>query len=251
MKKGTAFICLYLMLATQLVTGKNSSLMTNSPDSTENDEVKISLNADLVSRYIWRGIPQCSNPSIQPYGSFEKGNFSFGTWASYGIAEPYAEIDLFLSYTLGNVTFTINDYYNEDETNYTFYDYFNWENDGTTSHILEGVISYEGPEDLPITVTTATFLYGNDKKDLIANKNYYSTYIEVGYAVKWGENEVKFFAGGTPAEGYYSQKAAIVNAGFSVSKNLKINDDLGIPLNASFIINPDRQDVYFVVGITI
>jgi len=224
--------------------GQDSNISTN--DTITNEGATLSINADFVSRYLWRGLPLCSNPSIQPYVSIDYKGFSIGAWASYGIATPYAEIDLFLSYSAGNFTFTLNDYFNEDEPSFTSNNYFDW-NESSTFHTLEGAISYEGPESFPISFTAATFFYGYDQDN---GKNLYSTYLELGYNTQIGETPVKLFIGGTPMEGYYSDGAAIVNAGVTVSKNILVNDNFEIPVNASFIVNPDNKDVFFVIGFT-
>ncbi len=233
-----------ILFAIMFVNTSKGSILT---DSTSNSGVSVSFNADFVSRYIWRGLPLSSNPNIQPYGELDYKGFAFGAWASYGIAVPYAEVDLFLSYTTNSFTITLNDYFNEDEPDFEFNNYFDWHKD-LTAHALEGVLSYEGPESFPVSLTAATFFYGNDRD--IDGSNLFSTYLEVGYNSQIGEYPVKVFLGGTPKDGYYASKAAIVNAGVTISKELKLNENFSIPVNASFIVNPDKKNVFFVVGFT-
>jgi hypothetical protein len=217
----------------------------------DSSSIALNVNADFVSRYIWRGMPLDQSANIQPYASITYKDFSFGAWGSYSLANPYAEIDLNLSYSISNFTLTLNDYYNEDETDLTKNEYFKWsETDTTTSpHALEGCVTFNGTDNLPLSISAATFFYGNDK-DTATNKNYYSTYFELGYEINIGSNSLKLFLGGTLSKGYYANKAAIVNTGVTASREIKISDSFSIPVTASFIINPNAKDVFFVFGMT-
>ncbi len=212
------------------------------------DENNLSLKADIVSRYVWRGLLYSSSPNIQPTIDYTRGNLSVGAWGSYAIGMPYAEVDLYLSYSTSNFSFTLNNYFVEDETNLQLNNYFNW-NKKNTPHSLEGSISFNGTEKFPVSLTAATFFYGNDWDE--SGDNNYSTYFEVGYSRQIGNMELKLFAGGTPAKGLYAQKAALVNIGLGLSHELVINDSFKIPVFATFVINPSAQDIFLVFGITL
>lgn len=219
-----------------------------SSDSSQN--LKLELNADLVSRYIWRGLPSSLSPNIQPYATLSYKNFAAQVWGSYALPGQYAEIDLNLSYTLGAFTFSIWDYYNEDESDLSLNDYFRWSNTDTsyTAHSLEGGITFNGTESFPISFTLATFFYGNDIDE--EGDNYYSTYLELGYESNIGETNLSLFAGGTFAKGYYASKAAVVNLGFTASRELKLSNTMSLPVYGSLILNPDAKNIFFVFGIT-
>jgi hypothetical protein len=216
---------------------------------TEADETPevFNLNVDVVSRYVWRGLQYSASPNVQPYLSFTFGNFTIGSWASYGIAEKYAEVDLYASYSLGSFSFTVSDYFSEDEDNLKTNDYFDWRADSTT-HSLEAAISWAGTEGFPLKATASVFFYGNDQSD--ESEPYYSSYFELGYPFKVGSFDIDVFAGATLNEGLYSDKANLVNLGFKTSRDLQITDKYALPLSASFVVNPSAQDVFFVVGIT-
>jgi len=59
--------------------------------------------------------------------------------------------------------------------------------------LFEGGLQYKGPDKVPISVFVGTYFYGNDRKitpDLTDStkttiKQNYSTYIELGYTVKY------------------------------------------------------------------
>jgi hypothetical protein len=240
----TFFIC----FITFFLIKPNVSLLGADPVKLNNDttDVSFSIDADLVSRYIWRGLPQNLNTNIQPYASVSYKNFTLGTWGSYALANPFAEVDLNLSYEIGAFTFTINDYFNEEESDMSACNYFNFSD--TTQHSLEGQITFNGTENFPISLTIASFLWGNDKDE--DNHNYYSSYIELGYEQAIGKNSISYFIGGTLAKGYYAEKAALVNVGVTASREIEWNESFSTPILTSFIINPNAKDVFLVFSLT-
>lgn len=218
-------------------------LKAQETDSTR--KLTLDVNADLVSRYIWRGQPSNLSPNIQPSVTLGYKNFSAQVWGSYGISQPYAEFDINLSYNIGAFTFSLWDYYiNADEATTTHY--FNFSD--TTLHSIEGSLTFNGTEGFPISVTLATYLWGDDKDE--AGDNYYSTYLELGYERNIGNTNMKLFAGGTFGEGYYASKAAMVNVGLTAKRDLQLTEKTALPLTGSVIINPNAKSVYLVFGIT-
>jgi hypothetical protein len=222
----------------------------DAQEGTEQNESQspFSLSANMVSRYVWRGLLYSANPNIQPTLTYTKGGFCAGAWGSYAIAAPYAEFDLFASYTLGSFTATVLDYYTENETDLSERNYFNWKA-STTPHAVEGSISFNGTENFPVTFSASTFVYGNDWDS--DGHNQYSTYIEAGYNKQVGSTLIKLFVGGTPATGIYSDNAAIVNLGIGISHSIAITDKFKLPVFGQVILNPDAKDIFFVYGITL
>lgn len=120
-------------------------------------------------------MPLSKSPAFQPTASATLGNFTIGAWGSYTLsAESTQEADLYLSYSIGNISLTLNDYFNPIDSIQG--GYFDW-NSETTRHSLEAVLTFDGPESFPIQFIAGVFFYGNDKDD--AGKNYYSTYFEI------------------------------------------------------------------------
>lgn len=216
--------------------------------NTANKEVNLDLRIEMVSRYLWRGLLLDNNPCLQPNLSFSIGNLTLGSWASYGYNSKYPEIDLYMTYEWGPIALTVFDYYNEDETDLSANKYFTWSRKITT-HALEGTIAWNGTESFPLRALAATFFYGNDRK--ADDKQYYSTYFEVGYPFNVNDYSLEFFVGGTPAESLYHNKANIVNIGITVGKEIKITEDFNLPVKGSFVVNPAQENVFFVVGITL
>jgi len=206
-----------------------------------------SLNADLVSRYVWRGQLLSAAPNIQPYASISAGQFTFGTWGSYAIGEKYEEINFYISWEYQNFGFSVNDYctisdISEEST------YFNTKK-LTTPHSLEGTFTFKLSERFPLKLTAATFFYGNDLNE--SGENFNSSYIELAYPISKRDYDFNFFAGGTPAEGLYGSKAGLVNVGMSASKMLKFSENFGIPASVQLSANPLAENMYLVFSLTL
>lgn len=236
MKKFLSYLAVIVLL--------NQGLAASDNDSSS---LSFSFNADFVSRYIWRGLPMNSTPNIQPYAVLTYKNFAFGAWGSYGISSPYAEVDLYATYNISVFSVTLNDYFNEDETDMSLNNYFLWKK-ATTPHSLEAVASFNGTDNLPLSFSVGTMFYGNDKD--IEGDNLYSTYLELGYTISTNKNEFKLFAGATTGEGYYANKAALVNLGVTFSREIKVSDSFSIPVFSSLILNPNAKDAFLVFGLT-
>jgi hypothetical protein len=223
----------------------NMNSQTN--ESVSDSSGIFSAGGDIVSRYIWRGQQLSASPAFQPTVSASLGNFTLGAWGSYTFsAEAMQEADLYLTYTLNNISFTVNDYFNPLDS--IEGGYFGWKS-GTTRHSLEGVLSVNGPESFPIQFNAGLFFYGNDRDE--NGKNLYSTYLEVNYTWESGEYSVKPFIGASPFKSQYGNDGfQVINLGVSVSKDLKVSNTMKIPLNVSFITNPNKESVYMVFGLT-
>lgn len=228
-----------------LLLGYNLAI---AQEENQNSKVSVNYSVDFVSRYVWRGLLFNGNPNIQPTISLTAGGLTLGSWTSFAVAQEYSEIDLFATYSIGNLSFTVYDYYNEWESNLDSVDYFNW-NKKTTGHLVEGSVNWAGTENFPLSVTLASFFYGYDK-DNNGDQNY-SAYLEFGYPVKIGNCNFNLFAGGTLNKGFYNKEANIINVGFKTTKEIEFSDKFKLPVSATFVVNPAKEDVFFVVGITL
>ena len=238
----------------------------------EDNSATIIFGADLMSRYVWRGIDFGNSPAIQPNLSFAWKGLSLGAWGSYAFAKhsielndtvvdggTYAETDLFISYTIGSFTLMVFDYFtvnglNPNDGNH----YFNYSN-ATTGHSLEGCLSFEGPEKFPIEVMASTMLYGADKNQDSTGiygsgtKNNYSTYFELAYKIhlKKIDVELKPFIGGIPfGSSWYGPYPGVTNLGLTAKKEIPVTAQYSLPVQVSLIANPQAQSVFFVFGIS-
>lgn len=199
---------------------------------------QVSLNLDIMSRYVWRGADFGNSPSFQPEISYSAGGFEIGTWAAVATTGDPAgyEVDFFASYTFetgaGDLSLMVTDY--------TFPvpgvgDYFS-----SDAHFIEAGVGYSGIAGTPLSFFAGMFLTNDDDN---------SMYLELG----WDAEPIGFFIGMTPTESamYGTSGAAIINTGISTSRTLKITDSFEIELSSSVILNPYAEDLFFLVGFSL
>ena len=219
------------------------------------------VGAEVVSSYIWRGLPFDRATNIQPVLEFSSGNFGVGSWSSFNVIGTYSETDWYMYYSLGNLTLTVNEYYTD-----LGQDYFDFDSE-TTSHILELMAKYTISENLPLSITASVLPYGADKKyiygvddkivyDLAGDpqidptKNNYSMYFELGYQFTKNATTVDLFAGFTPADSYFyaAEGFSFINVGLTATQAIKITDNFSVPIKIQGVVNPELNKLFFVFG---
>lgn len=218
---------------------------------------QFSTGADIVSSYVWRGIPQegtKGTPNIQPYVSYTIGGFTIGSWASSSFIGNVKEVDLYATYTFSSAfSLTVTDY------NWGFaqpkgYFYYG----KGTDHYFEGTLTYTGPESFPLGVSVNTMFAGSDT--LSTGKAAFSTYAELSYPIT---TNVKVFCGASVLQSqnvYNTSGFAITNIGLKVSKAISITDKFSLPIYGIVGANLSKKNydgtdkansIYFVAGITL
>jgi hypothetical protein len=235
---------------------------TENPGQTGNNSaipLQFNVGTDLVSRYIWRGKDYGNSPAIQPNVSFSFDGLKIGVWGSYGVlyrenSGNYAEFDPYITYTLKWFTIGVTDYFypngiTPNENN----NYFNYK-DKTTGHIFEASLTFTGPEKFPLQVYGGTMVYGADKGELngiygAGTNHNYSTYFELSCPFTIKGIGVKPFLGGIPfGSVIFGPYGGVVNAGFTISKSIKISREYDLPVYGSVIANPQAQNIFLVFG---
>jgi hypothetical protein len=216
--------------------------------STDSTRVHLSVGADVVNHYVWRGLMLGNSPAIQPVMQVSAGNLSFGSWASYSISpSSFQEVDLFLNYSIGNLSIGLTDYYNPVDSLWKG-DYYFKVNRSSTLHTIESSLTYSEIGGTGFSATAGVMLFGNDRDE--DGSNFYSNYFELSYAANVNDYGLNLFAGATFSKGYYAEKASLVNIGACISREVKISESFTIPVKGSFIVNPEKQNVYLVFGFT-
>lgn len=234
------------------------------------------IGADLVSRYIWRGLQLGGTaPNIQPFFTYKTGGFEAGVWGSYSLSgnNHSQEVDLHVSQSFAKdlFTVTVTDYFFPEE--FGDYNYFKYGKD-VTGHVFEGTFAYNGTDKFPLTVLIATNFYGADAARVDDNPNspdfnrktgiQYSTYFEFGYPFQIKAVDISTFIGfnaTTPKKanadtgyvgetGLYGTGFGVVNLGFTATKAVQISKNYALPLMVSLITNPQSGKIYFVFGIS-
>ncbi len=235
------------LLVLALLTGATSALA----------QPEVSLGADLVNRYVWRGIDYGDQINVQPGLAVSFGGVEVGTWASYGISSigsgpAFAEQDFYVSASAGPATFGVTDYYypilNDSETS----DFLNFSGDYAGAHTLEGFVQL-APEGLPVSLLVATAFY---------NASDFPTYVELGTGFALGGLDWSAAAGavfaldapeGTAGSPFYgtTTDAAFINLTLGVGKSLQITDAFALPISAALVVNPDSERSFLVFGISL
>jgi hypothetical protein len=198
------------------------------------------LSAELVSKYMWRGVELSNAPNIQPTATLNYKDFYFGFWGSSPLqAGGSHEADLVLGWQGKYWGFCLTDYFVMDhsiERNY----YFDW-SENKTNHDLSLDITFPGTDKIPFRALAAFNFYGLDKQ--------HSRYYEVAWMFTKDEFEGEIFAGGTDHEGWYGSYEGVVNTGIMLKKSIKITDKYRLPLFTRLIVNPQKENVYLVLGL--
>jgi hypothetical protein len=133
--------------------------------SKQESGITISANADIYSRYIWRGSPLSSGPVFQPGLSASYKDFTLGYYGSYKIAGTgNNEINLFISKSFGPLTLEIWDYWSYDKFNIK--EIKNYKR-ASTSHLLEGIATLSAGEFAPLSLSAGWLFYGTDATNSI------------------------------------------------------------------------------------
>lgn len=200
----------------------------------------------IQSRHMWRGIKLGTAPAIEPSVTLTKNNFSFNVWASVTTNNSYSEVDLIPSWQLGEITFSLLDYYNPvpGENNR----YLSLK-EGISRHSLEFTIDNYWGDKNRLKWMAGVFLAGDKNEE--TGKPSYSTYLELKYPVSFLKLEAEPFVGLTPFKGLYADKFAVVNSGIVLTKKIKLSDSLSIPIVLTYTYNPyeNKQLVTLCSGI--
>lgn len=215
-----------------------------SVNAQDEKESPFSVSADFVNRYIFRGLDFGESPAIQPGIDFTTGGLTIGAWGSYAFVatELGIEADLYASYAFDfGLSVGITDYYFPGEQlilrpdnviapqrSGSYFDYKNY-------HFFELNVSQEIGD---FYIAGNMFISDNMNSDL---------YFEAGYSF----GIVDVFAGAGNEAYTMDGSFNLVNVGLTVSKEIKISEYFSLPVYGSLILNPDAEQIHYVVGFTL
>ena len=181
---------------------------------------EVTIGADVVSRYVWRGTDYGNAVSVQPSIETALGPVTLGAWGSFPLTDAIGtsatagnECDLYASTTVGPVGLTLTDYF-----------FPAYAGTDSLTNIDKHIIEVSGGADVgPVSVLAAANVSGDDDN---------STYLELTYGA---------FSLGL-GNGVYSTDGefAPVSIGVSASRD---------NFSASYIINPDQETSFLVFGV--
>ena len=238
-----------------VATGLLLLVAAGAVDCMAQDKVDVSLGADVVSRYVWRGLNVGDAPSVQPSIAAGYKGFELGTWGAYSLSNEATdgdEIDFWLGYTHefasgAAIGLLVTDYYfpnaGEKFSNFQNYD----DEDGAGAHTVEIGGSVTLPGSLPITLAGYINVYNDEGNN---------AYFQADCPVTAGETDLNFFVGVTPGSDknpdyYGADEFKVLNVGVTASKEVQFSESFSLPISGSFIVNANLDMAYLVVGFSL
>ena len=210
------------------------------------DKPEVSVSADFVNQYIWRG-QDLGDISVQPTLGVAYKGLSITAWGSVGLSdnEDIKEFDLTLSYSLGNFNIGITDYwFNTPNDRYFSYAAHK------TSHVFEANIGY----DFGLcALQWYTNFAGNDGVNKSGDRAY-SSYVELSAPFKLGGADWTAAVGAVPyATSFYGEAGgfAVTNVSLKASKDINITKTFSVPVFAGIYANPSTEKAYLAFGFTL
>lgn len=210
------------------------------------DKPEVSVSADFVNQYIWRG-QDLGDISVQPTLGVAYKGLSITAWGSVGLSdnEDTKEFDLTLSYSLGNFNIGITDYwFNTPNDRYFSYAAHK------TSHVFEANIGY----DFGLcALQWYTNFAGNDGVNKSGDRAY-SSYVELSAPFKLGGADWAAAVGAVPyATSFYGEAGgfAVTNVSLKASKDINITKTFSVPVFAGIYANPSTEKAYLAFGFTL
>ena len=210
------------------------------------DKVEATMQADVVSQYLWRG-QELGQVSLQPSLGLSYKGLSLTAWGSVGLSEPgdTKELDLTLAYSVGGFNIGVTDYwFNSPNERYFCYGAH------STSHVFEANVGYDFG---PVGVQWYTNFAGNDGVGNGGSRAY-SSYVEISAPFRLAGCDWSAAVGAVPyATDFYSSADgfAVTNVSLKASKDISVTERFAIPLFAGLAVNPSTEKTYLYCGFTL
>lgn len=210
------------------------------------DRVEATVQADVVSQYIWRG-QDLGDVSLQPTLGLAYKGLSLTAWGSVGLSDPddTKELDLTLAYKVGGLNIGVTDYW-FNAPNDRYFCYAAHE----TSHVFEANIGYDFG---PVAVQWYTNFAGNDGFNK-SGKRAYSSYVEASAPFRLAGCRWTAAVGAVPyATSFYADAGgfAVTNVSLRAAKDIRVTKSFTLPLFAAVSANPSTEKAYMVFGFTL
>ncbi len=220
-------ILLAALFLAMLLPGKSLFAQDESP------KTEFQTGVDIFSNYIWRGSKLGTGPAIQPSVGFVAGGLTIGVWGSFD-AQGYTEVDPYISYAFPfGLSLGVTDYYSPSlplfETS-----------DEEGSHAFELNLGYA----LGGFSLSANYIL-NEAGGIASQGS--DLYFQAGYAFE----HVEIFLGA--GDGWHTSDGEfnVCNIGIGTSKEIKITDSFSLPVSGQVIMNPEKEQLFVVVGFSL
>ena len=214
---------------------------------------EFTVQGDLVSSYVWRGVYQ-TGASFQPTLGFGISGFSLTAWGSTDFdgykstkGQANKEIDLTAAYAFGEsgLSLSVASLWWAGQGARQYFNFKSHE----TAHFFEAGLAYTLPcEKFPLSIAWYTMFAGADKNEEGAQN--YSSYCELNYPFSVKSVGLNATVGFVPYETY---TVGYGNSGFALKATtaIRITDSFSLPIFAQAIWNPCLEDTHLVFGITL
>lgn len=206
--------------------------VTNKLNGQEAGTKALNPALDIYSSYIWRGTLLGNGPALQPSLVFSTGGFTAGVWGSFDF-HGYQETDPYISYEFPfGLTLGITDYYYPSQRLWDF-------STETGSHALEINAGYA----LKQFYLSANYIVNEAAGAGSAGND---LYFEGGF----DSGIVTFFIGAGNGWHTSTTRFNICNVGIGSVKKIRIGENFILPLTGQVIVNPEREKLYVMAGIS-
>ncbi len=214
-------------------TGLIVVMVLSTVEMRAQDEEKQSgftTGVDFYSSYVFRGTRFGQGPSVQPSLKYINGGLTLGVWGAFD-ASGYSETDPYISYSFPfGLSLGLTDYY------YPGLDVFDVsKTTGSHAFELNGGYSTGGLS------LSANYIFNEAGGAASAGGD---KYFQAAYAFE----SFSLFAGA--GDGWHTSdgKFNLCNVGIGTSKEIKITESFSVPVNGQVILNPERKQLFLVVG---
>lgn len=234
-------------------------------DAQTKSRFSVNFSAKVKSRHIWNGWLSCNAWNFQPDLTLSYGGAFFNAWSYTALSHTYPnEIDLTLGYNFGPVTLTYVDVFYPKEAktgvvkqlgSASYMGLFRYKKEDMGAyHQQMFMAKFNGVESFPLQMLVGVFTFGDGTVDEKTGKveERFSTIIDLGYSHNLSTGQkLSYNLSCTPfkGSGFFADGFAVVNARFGVTQPVKITDSFSLKLDGDLIVNPYRENLYFVLGI--
>ncbi|MCF0191644.1 MAG: hypothetical protein HUJ96_10330 [Marinilabiliaceae bacterium] len=200
------------------------------------------IGADLVSRFVWRGMDQESGVSLQPSMSFSwPCGLTLGAWGNSSISRiSLNEVDFTLEYEISGFKALFTDYY--------------WGGDFSSfseDHYCELTLEYCFGEKFPLTMSWASMLFAGENGELDEyGDRMFSSYFNISYDFDIKGVKLSPSIGFNPWKSQYDDDFSVMDIVLKVEKEVHINDSITLPVSAQLIVSPAMDKSYLVLGLS-
>ena len=209
------------------------AICTLNVKAQEEEEKKspFTVGADFYSNYIWRGSKLGTGPAFQPSVKFNTGGLTIGVWGSFD-ALGYTEVDPYISYAFKNgLSIGLTDYY--------------FPNLGG-SFTADSTNAVEINLGYAIGGLSLSANYILNEASVAASKGE-DKYFQAAYAFKNFNISVGGGDGWHTSDGEFN----VCHVGIGTGKVIKITDSFSVPVTGQVIFNPEKNQMFMVVGFSL